>query len=95
MAFALPMLEHAIPGLLAQGRVRLLAQWLDRIPAAVYRSRPGLRIFHAWSVGFTRGARQALALTDPLGKIELDAESGMHLLAIRPVLLGMMDRIDE
>jgi len=96
LAYALPLLERHAGYLLGGGRLRLLNRWLDPLPPAALDEFPTLRLIHAWAVNFTRGPCEALTLIE-----NLDAENLTHpdavaqLLALRPMLLGMTDCIEE
>jgi LuxR family maltose regulon positive regulatory protein len=92
---ALPLLLEHVDALLGQGRLRLLAGWLDKLPAEVLGQHPRLKLIHAWSVAFTRGARDALNLIAGLDMKQLEPEPAAHLLALRPMLLAMIDNIEE
>jgi len=95
MALALPLLAEQAQTLLDQGRFALLTQWLDPLPQAVLATFPRLQLVHAWAVTLTRGAGEALKLLERLQVSRLSPEDMAHLLALRPLLLGMMDRIRE
>lgn len=90
----LPLLLDNVDTLLAQGRLRLLAGWLERFDDDVYRQHPRLKLIHAWSLAFSRGAREALAVIDDLDASTLSSEPLAHLLALRPMLLAMVDDIE-
>lgn len=95
VSLAMPLLHQQARELLAQGRLRLLAGWMETLPAATLQAHPLLRLIHAWCFAFTRGPRDALAMVADLQAEQLDPEAAAHLLAIRPMLLAMMDRIEE
>ncbi|MCA0244814.1 MAG: LuxR C-terminal-related transcriptional regulator [Proteobacteria bacterium] len=90
---------HA-PALLHTGRFRLLARWFDKLPAALGEAHPMLAIVHAWALTFTHRHDAALALLQQLearqraGASAWDAEARAHLLALRPMLMSLMDRAD-
>ena len=95
--FALPLLEQHAQALLDQGRVRLLSRWLDPLlESGQLDTRPMLQVVHAWSVCFARGPRAAAAFLERLeARNDPDAEVTAHRLAMRPLLLALMDRTDE
>jgi len=97
LALALPLLEAQAQPLLDQGRVRLLARWLDPLlEGGQLAARPLLQVVHAWAVCLARGPRAAAPL---LERLELrgddDARLRAHRLAMRPLLMVLMDRIDD
>lgn len=95
-SFALPLLERNANSLLGQGRMRLLARWLDRLAPRDRESSLLLRLVHAWAVNFTRGSAEALALIEGIDAAATgDADTLAQLRAMRPLFLGMRDRIDE
>ena len=91
--YALPLLSLHAEQLLADGRVRLLARWLDAVPDTILEIYPRLRAVHAWSLTFTRGPSEAMARVEAMERAQIaDPDTRAHLLALRPVLLDMMDR---
>jgi LuxR family maltose regulon positive regulatory protein len=90
--YALPLLSLHADELLADGRVRLLSRWLDAVPDALLEAYPRLRAVHAWSMMFTRGPRDAMLRVEAMEWASItDSDTMAHLLALRPVLLDMMD----
>ena len=93
--FGIPLLREHLDDLLVQGRMRLLAGWIARLPAATRSTHPWLLPILAWSVTFTRGPRAGLELIKDLDETTLPPSSLALLQALRPMLLAMMDRISE
>jgi LuxR family maltose regulon positive regulatory protein len=91
-ARALDLLQRHADGLLRQGRVRLLARWLDPLPAETLASHPQLRVAHAWAVAFTRGAHEALM---PAGPAPWGPEGNTDLATLQALLWFMSDRVEE
>jgi LuxR family maltose regulon positive regulatory protein len=94
-AAALTLLQAHIDELLGQGRLRLIADWLGQLPKSMMADHPQLTMIQAWCLTFTRGPAEAFALISDLDNNQLPPEPAAHLLALRPMLLAMMDRIDE
>jgi LuxR family maltose regulon positive regulatory protein len=93
---ALDLLQQHADGLLRQGRARLLARWLDALPARSLDERPELRVAHAWAVAFTRGAHQALALAERSDAVpDAGHSDAPDSSTLRPLLEFMTDRIEE
>jgi LuxR family maltose regulon positive regulatory protein len=93
---AVPLLDKHASMLLRSGHPRQLVNWLDRIPRALLEQHPRLRVLHIWTVKLVRGASEALSLTERFDpSTVLDSESEASLRALRPMLLGLMDRIDD
>ncbi len=94
--YSLPLLARHAVHLLEEGRMRLLVRLLDSAPAYELSQWPELQLVHAWALSFTRGGHDAMRL---LEKIEARATLGPqlqpHALALRPMLLTMLDRFDE
>ena len=87
--------RHAI-SFLEQGRMRLLSRWFDALPAALLHARPLLQVVALWACTLTRGPWQAMALLRSSGCAEhTDAAVQAHVRALQPMLLAMMDRVDE
>jgi len=95
-ATAVSLLESHAGVLLAQGRMRILSRWFDALPAQAYDGHPLLVANRVWALCFTQGARAAADLLERSG-IENDPspELAAHLLALKPLLLTMMDRYEE
>lgn len=93
---AVELLEQNAQRFLEQGRMRLLARWFAAMPAAVLRAHPLMQAIHVWSILFTQGATEAMAvLADSgIGASE-DPVISSHVNALRPLLLAMLDRYDE
>ncbi|UYO43083.1 LuxR C-terminal-related transcriptional regulator [Rhodopseudomonas palustris] len=94
---ALPLLaQHAEP-LLNQGRVRLLARWLDPLrERGLLNDWPMLQIIHAWAVLLGRGPRAAALLLEQLDQEERRGRGfDAHRRALRLLYLVLLDRIDE
>ncbi len=94
-AATVALLETHVDELLGQGRLRLLTDWLAQLPVDALSRHPRLRMIYAWSLAFTRGPAEALKLVNDLDYRTLPDEPAAHLLALRPMLLAMMDRIEE
>jgi len=94
-ATALTLLNTHVDKLLAQGRLRLISEWLGQLPKADLDRHPRLRTIYAWCLTFTRGAGEALAEVADLDSASLPDEPAANLLALRPMLLAMLDRIHE
>lgn len=95
-AFAVAVLNEHADRLLAEGRVRLLARWLDRLPEDILQAQPRLRAIHLWAIAFTRGPKEAMTIVESLQRLpRLDPELSRHLVALEPSLLIMMDGIEE
>lgn len=95
-ARAVELLHTHAPPLLRQGRMRLLSRWFDALPAEVLRDQLPLQAVRAWALAFTRGPWEAMDLLTRSGlRASDDPAVRPHVLALRPTLLGMMDRLDE
>ena len=92
---ALALLDVHAERLLAQGRIGLLARLLDQISARSLDQFPQLKQIYALCVTYTRGPKPAYELLADVDPASLSNENAAYLLAIRPLQLGMMDRIEE
>jgi len=92
---ALSLLNLHVDELLGQGRLRLLAEWMGQLPKADLARHPRLKMIYAWCLAFTRGPGEALALVADVDGADLPEEPAAHLLSLRPMLLAMLDRIEE
>ena len=87
--------EHAAT-FLEQGRMRLLARWFAALPAALLQARPMLQVVALWACTLTRGPWQAMAELRQSGCADSpDPAVQAHVRALQPMLLAMMDRVDE
>jgi LuxR family maltose regulon positive regulatory protein len=94
--YALPMLESHAERLLEGGRVRLLVRLLDSAAPHDLAKWPHLQLIHAWSLSFTRGGQEAMQLLERIeAQGALPEGLDAHALALRPMLLTMLDRFDE
>ncbi|MDI3258182.1 MAG: LuxR C-terminal-related transcriptional regulator [Sinobacteraceae bacterium] len=93
---ALELIEEQAEVLLGEGRLRLLKKWFDKLPAEALGAHPKLKLIQAWAVNLTHGPHEALALVEQMETQRMgDAECQAHLLALRPMLLGMSDQIEQ
>ena len=80
---------------LNDGRLRLLAGFLAHLPNSEIENNPDLKLIKAWSTAFTRSPREALNIIGELNPEALTNDDTANLMVLRPMLLGMMDNIDE
>lgn len=104
MAFALPLFARHAERLLGEGRARLLARLLDTVPQQALCQWPQLQVVHIWAVAFTRGAADAMTLLSDYesnggftrrNDDDREDEITAHAMALRPMLLSILDRHDE
>jgi LuxR family maltose regulon positive regulatory protein len=95
-AHAVELLSVHGESLLEGGRMRLLARWFSMIPPAHTRDSPLLQVLNIWSVCLTRGPWEAMTLLEQAGlDTAEDPRVLAHVLALRPMVLAMMDRKEE
>lgn len=101
MAFALPLFAQHAQRLLGEGRSLMLMRLIGQVEPEALKAQPELQVVHVWATAFTRGAAAAMAL---LSNYELlsdyesrsaDAPMSVNAIALRPMLLSMLDRHDE
>ena len=93
---ALHLLAAHAEAFLEQGRMRLLDRWFAALPADALAGAPRLQVIGLWATCFTRGAAQAMADLDRTGcAASDDPVVRAHVAALRPMLLAMLDRLDE
>ncbi len=93
---ALALLAPRAQSLLEDGRMRLLARWLDAVPPAAVASCPVLQVIAVWASLFTRGPLEAMGRLARSGCRESDDPLVQaHVNALDPLLLSMLDRYDE
>jgi len=87
--------QHAL-AFLEQGRMRLLARWFAALPAALLREQPMLQVVSLWAATLTRGPWEAMEQLRASGIADsADAAVRAHVNAIQPMLLAMMDRVED
>lgn len=88
-------LKHA-EALLEEGRMRLLSRWFAALPDSFLRTSELLQVIHVWAVCFTRGPWEAMELLERSGCANTDDPQVLaHVLALRPMMLAMMDKTEE
>ena len=93
---AIELLLHHAESFLAQGRMRLLARWLDALPDATLVRHPLMAVIKAWASLFTRGPDAAKRCLDRMGTDgDGDMDVAAYRNAIRPIVFSMMDRYEE
>lgn len=92
---ALELLNQYADQLVSHGRIGLLTQLLDQISPRRLDEHVHLKLIYALCLTYTRGPRPAYELVANLDESSLPADSAAHLIALRSVQLGMMDRIQE
>ena len=93
---AIELLSQHAMDFLQQGRMRLLARWFAALPAAALASRPMLQVVSLWACTLTRGpwaAMEQLQQSDCAHST--DPAVRAHVDALQPMLLAMMDRVEE
>ncbi|OYU95855.1 MAG: helix-turn-helix transcriptional regulator, partial [Burkholderiales bacterium PBB5] len=96
MPHALHLLDQHALAFLDQGRMRLLARWCAALPAALLRTRPMLQVVSLWATTLTRGPWEAMAQLQASGCADsADPAVQAHVHALQPMLLAMMDRVED
>lgn len=94
---AVQLLSLHAQTLLEQGRMRLLARWFDALPRTLLADQPLLQAVAVYAHCFTSGAWQAQQQLDESSAClaSPDAPVQAHVNALQPLLLAMMDRVEE
>jgi LuxR family transcriptional regulator, maltose regulon positive regulatory protein len=92
---AMSLLSGILYPFLARGRLRFLAEVFEQLEAAGKLQNPLYIVLRAWCVNFTRGPNYAYSLIENLSTEGMDREAKESLLALRPMVLAMLDRIQE
>jgi LuxR family maltose regulon positive regulatory protein len=93
---AVRMLAQHAGTLLAAGRMRLLSRWFTALPASLLEDQLELQAVKVWALCFGHGPWKASALLDASNlKTSRDPRVLAHMLALRPLLLAMMDRYED
>jgi len=96
MDYALPLFSRHAERLLGDGRGLLLTRLMGLVPPGQLRQWPDLQVVHVWAIAFTRGAADAMAqLSEYEQGAPEESEVHLHGMALRPMLLSMLDRHDE
>ncbi len=91
--------QHAM-GFLEQGRMRLLARWFSALQTAAFPGAlaewPMLQVVSLWACTLTRGPWAAMEQLQQSGcASSADAAVRAHVDALQPMLLAMMDRVED
>ena len=87
--------QHALV-FLEQGRMRLLARWFAALPVALLPAQPMLQVVSLWACTLTRGPWEAMEQLRQSGcEHSTHAAVRAHVNALQPMLLAMMDRVEE
>lgn len=93
---ALSLLARHAEALMEQGRMRLLSRWFSAMPAPLMAREPLLQAVAAYADCFTRGPWQAQQRLDALRpRMAADPAAQALVMALQPLLLAMMDRVEE
>lgn len=92
---ALTLLQEHSERLVGQGRIGLLTNLLGQVPTQLLNQHLHLKMIYALCMTYTRGPQQAYELLRDMDENNLPPEPRAYLLALRPLQLGMMDRIEE
>ena len=64
--FAFDLIERCLYGILTQGRMSRVLEWLDLLPESVIKRRPQIRIATGWALAQSERHREAAALVEPI-----------------------------
>ena len=93
---AISLLAGHAMGFLEQGRMRLLARWFAAVPDAALADKPMLQVVSLWASNLTRGPWAAMEQLQQSGcASSADAAVRAHVNALQPMLLAMMDRVED
>ena len=93
---ALSLLDQHVETFLDQGHKHFLAHCFAAVPETTLNSYPMLAVTRVWTYCHTNGPCEAMAMLERSGCLNnADPDVQAHVLALRPVLLAMMDRYDE
>lgn len=94
--YALPLFAQHAERLLGDGRGLLLTRLMSLVPPGPLRQWPNLQVVHVWAIAFTRGGAEAMEqLNQYVHEAPPTSEVHLHSMALRPMLLSMLDRHDE
>lgn len=95
--YAARLLAQHAKQLLIDGRIKLLARWLESIPPPVLREHSVLLATHLWVTTFTQGAAQAMHKAEKIAPAWPGTDSGAqaHHAALHCSWLFMMDKPHE
>lgn len=94
---AVHLLAQHARALLEQGRMRLLSRWFASLPPALLADQPMLQAVAVCADCFAHGAWQAQQRLDGCAACVQSEDPTVQALvnALRPLLLAMMDRVEE
>ncbi|WP_325170223.1 LuxR C-terminal-related transcriptional regulator [Noviherbaspirillum pedocola] len=93
---AVDLLARHAETLLEGGRMRLLARWFAALPETHIQASELLQVIQVWALCFTRGPREAMSMLERSScSTSSDPRILAHVLALRPLMLAIMDRNEE
>ena len=93
---AISLLAGHAMAFLEQGRMRLLARWFAAVPDSALADKPMLQVVSLWASNLTRGPWAAMEQLQQSGcATSADAAVRAHVNALQPMLLAMMDRVED
>lgn len=97
---AISLLAPQAMAFLEQGRMRLLARWFaalhNEAGSAALAEHPMLQVVSLWASNLTRGPWAAMEQLQQSGcATSADAAVRAHVNALQPMLLAMMDRVED
>jgi LuxR family maltose regulon positive regulatory protein len=97
--FALALLDQHAENLLYEGRVRLLARWLDALPVQSIEQSPKLRLVHAWALSLTLRYKEATQVLESLScstaNLKSKADMDARVMALQAFIFAMTDRSEQ
>ena len=93
---AVTLLTQHAEALLEEGRMRLLNRWFGALPEDYTRTSELMQVVRVWAVCMTRGPWEAMELLQKSSCLQTtDPRVLAYLLAVRPMILAIMDRNEE
>jgi ATP/maltotriose-dependent transcriptional regulator MalT len=79
-----------------QGDHYTILDWMRRLPERFHGHRPEILLSHAWSLAFSRGAEQAMELTDRvLAQLRSDLPDGWAIAEEEKIRLRLLARVTQ
>ena len=96
---AAEMMTECVKDLFHSGQLHTIVDWAERLQPEILKQRTKLKLSYCWALAFLGRYRDAIRLQGEMSaeavEIPLDQAAKDDILALRPMCLAFMDRMEE
>ena len=96
---AAEMMAECAKDLFHSGQLLTIVDWAEQLQPEILKQRTKLKLTYCWALAFLHRYRDAIRFVDEMSaeavEIPLDQAAKDGILALRPMCLAFMDRMDE